>query len=206
MSGQFLITDAELPDAANTRIRFSFTDGGQQVRFVDQRMFGGLSLSVGGAELPAEVAHIGLDPFDPHFSALDVADRIHRRRTGLKRALLDQTVVSGIGNIYADEALWRARLHYARATDQTSRKQLIELLGAATAVMADALGEGGTSFDELYVNVNGNSGYFDRALNVYGREGEPCARCGHAIRREAFMNRSSFRCPHCQRVPRHVRW
>jgi formamidopyrimidine-DNA glycosylase len=206
MSGQFLVADADLPDVANTRVRFRFTDDGPQVRFVDQRMFGGLSLSLGGAELPAEVAHIGLDPFDPAFSAVAVATRIRRKRTGLKRALLDQTIVSGIGNIYADEALWRARLHYARATDATTRKQLVELLEAATAVMADALGQGGTSFDELYVNVNGNSGYFDRSLNVYGREGEPCLRCGHAIRREAFMNRSSFRCPHCQRVPRHVRW
>ncbi|SDS00243.1 bifunctional DNA-formamidopyrimidine glycosylase/DNA-(apurinic or apyrimidinic site) lyase [Microlunatus soli] len=206
MSGQFLVADAEIADAPNTRIRFSFTDGGPQVRFVDQRMFGGLSLAPDGAELPAEIAHIGLDPFDPAFVAVQVADRLRRKRTGLKRALLDQNVVSGIGNIYADEALWLARLHYARATEHTTRKQLVELLDAATAVMAAALGEGGTSFDELYVNVNGNSGYFDRSLNVYGREGEPCSRCGHAIRREAFMNRSSFRCPHCQRVPRHTHW
>jgi len=204
MSGQFLISDPDLPDARNTRIRFDFTDGGPQVRFVDQRMFGGLSLSVGGAELPAEIAHIALDPFDPAFSVVQVADRLRLKRTGLKRALLDQTVVSGIGNIYADEALWLAKLHYAKATDATPRRQLITLLEAARTVMAEALDQGGTSFDELYVNVNGESGYFDRSLNVYGQEGRPCPRCGHAIRREPFMNRSSYRCPHCQRFPRHV--
>jgi formamidopyrimidine-DNA glycosylase len=206
MSGQFLVADPDLPDARNTRVRFSFTDGGRQVRFVDQRMFGGLSISPGGAELPAEVAHIALDPFDPAFSPVLVADRIRRRRTGIKRALLDQTVVSGIGNIYADEALWRARTHYARATDSMPRKQVVEVLDAARQVMAEALGQGGTSFDALYVNVNGSSGYFDRSLDVYGRDGRPCRRCGHLIRREAFMNRSSYRCPHCQRVPRNPRW
>jgi len=202
MSGQFLVADHDHPDVRNTRIRFCFTDGGQQLRFVDQRMFGGLSLSPGGAELPAEVSHIALDPFDPAFDALAVADRIRGKHTMIKRALLDQTVVSGIGNIYADEALWLARLHYARSTNMMTRKQVITVLDAAREVMAGALGQGGTSFDALYINVNGDSGYFDRSLAVYGREGLPCRRCGHLIRREPFMNRSSFRCPHCQRAPR----
>jgi formamidopyrimidine-DNA glycosylase len=119
--------------------------------------------------------------------------------------LLDQQLISGIGNIYADEALWRARLHYARATDTMTPSSARVLFTAATEVMRDALGEGGTSFDSLYVNVNGSSGYFDRSLAVYGREGLPCPRCGSAIRREPFMNRSSYRCPRCQRVPRHAR-
>ena len=168
-------------------------------------MFGGLSLSPGGAELPAEVAHIGLDPFDPAYDVGTAAARLRRKRTGIKRALLDQQLVSGIGNIYADEALWRARLHYARATDTMTRAAAIAVLRAAAEVMASALGEGGTSFDSLYVNVNGSSGYFERSLAVYGREGEPCPRCGSAIRREPFMNRSSYRCPRCQRAPRHAR-
>lgn len=206
MSGQFLVADHDLPDVRNTRIRFCFADGGQQLRFVDQRMFGGLSLAVDGAELPAEIAHIALDPFDPVFNPIAVADRIRRRRTGIKRALLDQTVVSGIGNIYADEALWLAKVHYAKPTDEMTRKQVLGVLEAARAVMTLALGEGGTSFDSLYLNVNGQSGYFDRSLKVYGREGQPCSRCGHLIRREHFMNRSSYRCPHCQRVPRNPRW
>jgi len=127
---------------------------------------------------------------------------VRRRHTGIKRALLDQTVVSGVGNIYADEALWRARMHYERATDRLTRAQARAVLTAATEVMTDALTAGGTSFDALYVDVNGESGYFDRSLNVYGREDLPCPRCGTPIRRAAFMNRSSYYCPRCQRAPR----
>ncbi len=201
MSGQFRLEDAAQPDPRNTRVRFRFADGGAELRFVDQRMFGGLSLAEDGAELPAEIAHIARDPFDPQFDLEQTAARLRRKHTGVKRALLDQQLISGIGNIYADEALWRARLHYARATDTMTRPVAVGVLRAATAVMADALAQGGTSFDALYVNVNGESGYFDRTLDVYGREGLPCHRCGRPIRREAFMNRSSFRCPHCQRTP-----
>jgi formamidopyrimidine-DNA glycosylase len=201
MSGQFLIAEASTPDPRNTRIRFVFDDSGPEVRFVDQRMFGGLSLSLGGAELPPEIAHVAPDPFDPEFDQAGVVARLRRRHTGVKRALLDQTLVSGIGNIYADEALWRARLHYARPTETLPRRAAVNLLDQAAAVMRDALGEGGTSFDSLYVNVNGTSGYFDRSLQAYGQEGKPCARCGTPIRREPFMNRSSYRCPRCQRTP-----
>ncbi len=202
MSGQFLVADAASPDQRNTRVRFTFADDGPEVRFVDQRMFGGLSLSEGGADLPPEIAHVARDPFDPDFDQALVVARMRSKRTGVKRALLDQTLVSGIGNIYADEALWRARLHYAKPTESLTRKVAANLLEQAGAVMRDALGEGGTSFDSLYVNVNGSSGYFDRSLQAYGQEGKPCARCGTPIRREPFMNRSSYRCPHCQRTPR----
>lgn len=199
MSGQFRLDSTGTPDARNTRVRWVFADGGAELRFVDQRMFGGLSLTPGGAELPAEVAHIALDPFDPAYDVELTARRLRGKRTQLKRALLDQTVVSGIGNIYADEALWRAKLHYGRATDKLTRKAAVEVLEHAAAVMTDALDQGGTSFDALYVNVNGSSGYFERSLNAYGQEGRPCPRCGTAIVREPFMNRSSFRCPRCQR-------
>ena len=165
-------------------------------------MFGGLSLSLGGAELPPEIAHIGREPFDPEFDLGDVVARMRRRNTVIKRALLDQQLASGIGNIYADEALWAARMHYARPTRTLSRAQAVSVIAAATAVMSRALDGGGTSFDSLYVNINGSSGYFDRSLAVYGREGEPCPRCGTSVRREPFMNRSSYRCPRCQRAPR----
>ena len=202
MSGQFRLADADAPLAPNTRIIFAFADGEPGLRFIDQRMFGGLSLSQGGAELPPEIAHIGRDPFEPDFDLSDVVSRMRRRNTVIKRALLDQQLVSGIGNIYADEALWEARMHYARATRTLSRAQAADVITAAAAVMRSALGHGGTSFDALYVNVNGSSGYIDRSLAVYGREGEPCPRCGTPIRREPFMNRSSYRCPRCQRAPR----
>ena len=205
MSGQFRLDPAAAPLAPNTRVLFTFADGDPQLRFVDQRMFGGLSLSPGGAELPAEIAHIGRDPFDPEFDLAGSVARLRAKRTGVKRALLDQQLVSGIGNIYADEALWVARLHYAWPTEALSKARTTEVITAAADVMRNALGLGGTSFDSLYVNVNGSSGYFDRSLAAYGREGQPCPRCGTPIRREAFMNRSSYRCPQCQRPRRRAR-
>jgi formamidopyrimidine-DNA glycosylase len=172
------------------------------VRFVDQRMFGGLSVSVAGATLPGEIAHIARDALDPAFDDAEFVRRVRRRSAGVKRLLLDQTLVSGVGNIYADEALWRARIHGDRPGDRLTGTQVRELLARAREVMRDALREGGTSFDSLYVNVNGESGYFDRSLHAYGREGDPCDRCGRPIRRIAFMNRSSYFCPGCQPAPR----
>jgi formamidopyrimidine-DNA glycosylase len=204
MSGQMLVVPPDSPPETHLRVRFSFTDGGLDLRFVDQRTFGGLYLDSG--DPPDSLAHIALDPLDPAFDATAFVAALRGRKTGLKRALLDQTVLSGVGNIYADEALWRAKLHYARATDTLRRPEAERLLAALREVMAAALAEGGTSFDSLYVNVNGESGYFERGLEVYGREGEPCRRCGAPIRRDAFMNRSSFSCPRCQPRPRNARW
>ncbi len=206
MSGQLLVEPADAPAETHLRVRVTFDDGGPELRFVDQRTFGGLAVSVGGADAPAPIAHIGLDPLDPDFDGAALVERLRRRRTGVKRALLDQSLVSGVGNIYADEALWRARLHYARPTETLRRGEVERLLTAVRDVMTEALGQGGTSFDSLYVNVNGESGYFDRSLAVYGREGEPCPRCGTPIRRDPFMNRSSYTCPRCQPRPRRGRW
>ncbi|MFI5888872.1 bifunctional DNA-formamidopyrimidine glycosylase/DNA-(apurinic or apyrimidinic site) lyase [Actinoplanes sp. NPDC051513] len=202
MSGQLLMQPAGAEDEKHLRIRFTFTDGGTQLRFVDQRTFGGLSVSEGGAELPDEISHIARDPMDPLFDDEAFVARLRGKHTEVKRALLDQTLISGVGNIYADEALWRAQLHGARPTDQLTRPAARRLLAHVRDVLGEAIVAGGTSFDELYVNVNGESGYFDRSLNAYGREGEPCHRCGTPIRREQFMNRSSFSCPRCQPRPR----
>jgi formamidopyrimidine-DNA glycosylase len=202
MSGQLLLQPATAADELHLRVRFRFADDGPELRFVDQRTFGGLAVSAGGAELPSEIAHIARDPMDPEFSDSAFVAALRRRRTEVKRALLDQTLVSGVGNIYADEALWRAKLHGARPTDQLTAPVAQRLLGHVRDVLGEAIKEGGTSFDALYVNVNGESGYFDRALNAYGREGEPCPRCGAPLRREAFMNRSSYSCPRCQPRPR----
>jgi formamidopyrimidine-DNA glycosylase len=153
--------------------------------------------------LPAPIGHIARDPLDPLFDPDAVVAGLRHRRTGLKRALLDQTLVSGIGNIYADEALWWARLHGSRPTATLTRAQGRTVLAAVTEVMTEALAAGGTSFDALYVNVNGASGYFDRSLAAYGQAGHPCPRCGTPIHRESFMNRSSYSCPRCQPRPRH---
>jgi formamidopyrimidine-DNA glycosylase len=204
MSGQMLLHRPGAPDERHLRVRFTLaTDAGPlEMRFVDQRMFGGLLVSDGGAELPTEIVHIGRDPLDPEFDEADFVRRVRRRGSAIKRQLLDQSLVSGVGNIYADEALWRTRIHGERPGDRLTAAQVRELIGHARDVMTDALAQGGTSFDALYVNVNGESGYFDRSLHAYGREGEACERCGTAIRRVAFMNRSSYFCPQCQRPPR----
>jgi formamidopyrimidine-DNA glycosylase len=205
MSGQMLVRPRDAPEERHLRVVLELDDG-RDVRFVDQRMFGGLLVSEAGADLPPEIAHIGRDPLDPEFDGNAFARALKRRKTGVKRALLDQSLVSGVGNIYADEALWAAKLHYARPTETLRRPEVERLLAEARAVMTRALAEGGTSFDALYVNVNGESGYFERSLAVYGQEGRPCPRCGTPIRRDAFMNRSSFTCPRCQPRPRRGRW
>ena len=201
MSGQLLVQPAAAPDERHLRVRFGL-DAPYELRFVDQRMFGGLSVSEGGAELPAAVAHIARDPRDPLFADGAFVARVRRRSSGIKRILLDQTVVSGVGNIYADEALWLAGVHGDRPGSRLRRGDVLAVLEGARQVMRAALDQGGTSFDALYVNVNGESGYFDRSLEVYGREQLPCSRCGTPVLRVPFMNRSSYFCPRCQPRPR----
>jgi formamidopyrimidine-DNA glycosylase len=206
MSGQFLLRPPDEPLSSHVRVRLTFDDDGPDLRFTDQRTFGHLLVAADGAELPAVIAHIAPDPVEAAFDASWFAGRLRSRRTGVKRALLDQSLISGVGNIYADEALWRTRLHFARATERLRPAEVAGLIAAVRDIFAEALNVGGTSFDSLYVNVNGESGYFDRSLNVYGREGEPCPRCGTPVRRDPFMNRSSYTCPVCQRRPRNGRW
>jgi len=209
MSGQMLVQPVGAPDETHLRVRLRLRSAGNsavELRFVDQRTFGGWAVEplqlVQGTWLPRPVAHVARDPLDPVFEPDAVVSALRRKHTEVKRALLDQTLVSGIGNIYADEALWRAQLHGRRPTDRLTRAQGRLLLSAAASVMTAALAAGGTSFDALYVNVNGASGYFDRSLAAYGQVGRPCARCGTPIVRESFMNRSSYSCPRCQPPPR----
>ncbi|MCW2934632.1 MAG: formamidopyrimidine-DNA glycosylase [Actinomycetia bacterium] len=280
MSGQMLVGEPGRPVSPHVRAWFTFTDGGPDLRFTDQRTFGhlmlvelcfpgGLSAPGGTTPLstprlrgdapltpprpgepaqtagrsiprtfpgatppsalqaaglgatpgdipapglgeprlvPVPIAHIAPDPLEAAFSPQEFAMRLRRRRTGIKRALLDQSLISGIGNIYADEALWRAKLHWARPTETMRPSEVARLLTAVNEVLTEALKAGGTSFDSLYVNVNGQSGYFDRSLEAYGRAGQPCSRCATLIRRDSFMNRSSFSCPRCQPRPRSAHW
>ncbi|WP_216693209.1 bifunctional DNA-formamidopyrimidine glycosylase/DNA-(apurinic or apyrimidinic site) lyase [Dietzia psychralcaliphila] len=208
MSGQMLVTATDAPRVRHLHAR-ALLDDGRELRFVDQRTFGGwtvvpLAESADGTRvlLPAPAAHVAADPFEPGFDELATARTIRRRDTEIKRLLLDQTVVSGIGNIYADEALWRSGVHGRRRAGALTLATVRGVLGHAREVMSDALDAGGTSFDALYVNVNGASGYFDRSLDVYGRAGQPCARCGAVVVREDFMNRGSHFCPGCQSAPR----
>ena len=220
--------------ASTNRASTSRASTRQRLLFVDQRIFGGMFLSPLVPDVPAAVAgevasdesampehflvserflvpeavkHIARDPLDEFFDPAAVRRKFLRTSSGIKKVLLDQSVISGMGNIYADEALWRARLHYAKPARTLSAAQTRDLLAAVTQVLRESLAAGGTSFDALYVNVLGESGYFERSLNAYGRAGEPCHRCAEAGRtslivREPFQNRSSYRCPHCQRAPR----
>ena len=213
MSGQLRIRtkhDAEAPEVArhpHLRLRFTLTDSREEATFLDfldQRTFGGLHLSplvrVQREKIPQSILHIARDPLDPYFSFEQFSQKLRAKRTEVKRALLDQSLISGVGNIYADEALWRSRLHGNFQAHQLSGVMVEELVNNVKEVMHEALEQGGTSFDSLYVNVNGESGYFSRNLNVYGRESEPCDRCGFSIERLKFMNRSSFYCPSCQSI------
>jgi formamidopyrimidine-DNA glycosylase len=205
MSGQLLVGDPDRELSPHVRARFTFTDNGPDLRFIDQRTFGHLMVveltqpDDKSRVVPEPIKHIAPDPLEEAFDPEGFTARLGRKRTQIKRALLDQSLVSGIGNIYADEALWRAKLYWARPTDTLTRAEVSLLLDAVREVLTEALKAGGTSFDALYVNVNGESGYFDRSLNAYGREGEPCGRCATPIRREQFMNRSSYSCPTCQK-------
>ena len=205
MSGQLLVVEPDQPLSPHVRIQFTFQDEGPDLRFTDQRTFGHMCVVRDGAELPAPIAHIAPDPFEAAFDPAVLTRRLRARHTGVKRALLDQSLVSGVGNIYADEALWRARLHWARPTETLNGPEVSRLLAAVREVLGEALAAGGTSFDDMYVNVNGESGYFERSLAVYGREGLGCLRCGTPVRRDSFMNRSAYSCPRCQPRPRRAR-
>lgn len=215
MSGQVLLREPGAPDDRTVRIRLHLEHprhGELRVDFVDQRIFGSMAIDAlvptpdgraGGwgdvaALVPRQVAHIGRDPLDDAFDDDAFLAALERRSSGVKRVLLDQSLASGIGNIYADEALWAARIHYDQPARSLGRARARTLLAEVRLVLQKALAEGGTSFDAQYVNVNGASGYFSHSLNAYGRQGRPCPRCGRAIVREAFMNRGSHLCPRCQ--------
>jgi len=214
MSGQVLLRAPDAPDERHTRIRIDVRHpdhGAVRIHFADQRLFGSMSVDVltdardapgdAAERLPFQAVHIARDPLDPRFDERAVVRALRAKRTEVKRALLDQTLVSGIGNIYADEALWAARVHPRQPTATLSAPAATRLIGEARSVLLRALEQGGTSFDAQYLNVNGESGYFSRSLHVYGRQGTPCDRCGASIVRERFMNRGSHFCPTCQPAP-----
>ena len=207
MSGQFRVHPVKTADEKHLRTRFTISRNliaakRQELRFIDQRTFGWLAISEFSGfsgEVPELVSGIARDIFDPNFERLEVIAKFRKRKTEVKRALLDQNLMSGVGNIYADESLWLAKIHPESSASALSVRKINSLLDSATLVMSQALVEGGTSFDSLYTNVIGQSGYFEQSLSAYGREGEPCPRCGHQIRRIRFANRSSHFCSNCQR-------
>ena len=206
MSGQVLLRDLDAPEDRHLRIQYTITHprhGQLLVNFVDQRIFGSMAVDElveqPSGFVPSQAAHIALDPLNEFFDDDAFITRLRKKSTGVKRALLDQTLISGVGNIYADEALWAAKIHGEKSADSLSNAKARELLESVRAILLKALAEGGTSFDEQYVNVNGESGYFSHSLNAYGQQGKPCPRCGTPIRRVTFMNRGSHFCPKCQK-------
>jgi formamidopyrimidine-DNA glycosylase len=201
MSGQFLIAQQDRPAAKHVRAQFSLKKSlrSRELLFNDQRTFGWLSVEPLTDGVPSSAAHIALDPFDPHFDYQGTITKFTERRVRIKTALLNQEIMSGVGNIYADEALWRAKVHPELLTSEMSKKKIASVIDSATQVMQEAIAQGGTSFDDLYIDVNGESGFFDQSLSAYGREDEPCPRCGAPIRRIVLAARSSHFCPRCQR-------
>lgn len=202
MSGQVLLDKHSTPLHPHVRIRLQLKAKNRDIRFVDQRLFGGMQLDVLDGNVPRSIRHIAPDPFENEYEQESVLANVQKRTAGIKSLMLNQSIVSGIGNIYADEALWHSKIHYLTPGNRLSAKKLETLFDAAKMVMARAIEAGGTSFDDLYVNVNGESGWFAVDLNAYGREDEPCTRCGRLIVREAWSNRSSYRCPRCQPKPK----
>ena len=223
MSGQMLIRTPDFPEDNLNRVTIEFeSKNGKpfELRFVDQRIFGSLAIDDlvptrdGGAGgfsagknrakswqnmIPVSASHIARDPLDEVFDQDAVVEKMRTKRSGIKRVILDQNLVSGIGNIYADESLWLAKIHFDRSADGISKGKLTELMEISKQVLSAAVEQGGTSFDEQYKNVNGESGYFSQQLFAYGQTDKPCARCQTPIRRQAWANRGSHFCPKCQR-------
>lgn len=206
MSGQMLLRAPDAVAERHERVRIHLehpVHGELAVVFSDQRTFGSLAvdslITDGPSQIPTQVGHIARDPLDVAFDDSGFRAALARRASAIKRVLLDQAVVSGIGNIYADESLWGARIHPETPANALSTQAVRRLLAEVRAVLLKALAEGGTSFDAQYVNVNGQAGYFAHSLNAYGQQGKPCPRCGTPIVRESFMNRGSHYCPRCQR-------
>jgi formamidopyrimidine-DNA glycosylase len=201
MSGQFLIHQKDRPKATHVRAQFTLSKPlrTQELVFNDQRTFGWLSVEETINNIPASAQHIAPDPFDPLFNKATAINNYRKRNIKIKTALLNQEIMSGVGNIYADETLWRAKIHPEISTADLSAKKISTIIDFATEVMSEAINQGGTSFDDLYINVNGESGFFEQSLAAYGQEDEPCPRCGTPIKRITFGQRSSHFCPRCQR-------
>jgi formamidopyrimidine-DNA glycosylase len=223
MSGQMLIRTKDHPEDKLNRVTINFdskSKRGLELRFVDQRIFGSLAIDPlvktpdglqGGFSagknhnqpwqnlISQSAAHIARDPLDELFDKELVIAKMRAKKTSIKRALLDQNLVSGIGNIYADESLWLAKLHFDRQADGISKAKLKQLMVIVRDVLERATKQGGTSFDQQYKNVNGEAGYFSQQLFAYGQTDKPCARCQTPIRRQAWANRGSHFCPRCQR-------
>ncbi|HEX6015129.1 MAG TPA: bifunctional DNA-formamidopyrimidine glycosylase/DNA-(apurinic or apyrimidinic site) lyase [Geminicoccaceae bacterium] len=196
MSGRLLLDGT--PRGPHEHLTFAFDDG-SVLRFVDPRRFGMLDLwpaaSLGEHRW---LARLGLEPLDPSFDGRALAGALAGRRTALKLALMDQRLVVGVGNIYASESLFRARLSPLRPAGSLGPRQAQRLARAVGAVLREAIGAGGSSLRD-YVQADGELGNFQRDFCVYGRAGAPCTACGRPVERVVQGARATFWCPACQR-------
>jgi formamidopyrimidine-DNA glycosylase len=218
MTGALIVAAPDTPDDPYARVVFRLADG-RELRYRDVRKFGRIGLWEGGGlrgrrapsrrrvaepREPYRVGDVfgrhGPEPLAPSFSAARLADRLRRRSARLKTLLLDQSFLAGVGNIYADEALWRARLHPLRAADTLTPDEVRRLHRAVRQVLRQGIRNRGASFAD-YVGADGEPGENAERLSVYRRTDEPCLRCGRPIQRIIIGQRSTHFCPHCQRLP-----
>ncbi len=198
MSGRLTLVRAQAPREAHEHLAFHL-DAGERLRLRDPRRFGAaFVVPTSKWEADPHFADLGREPLDPPLDGEELARLARGRRAPVKSFLMDATNVVGIGNIYATEALFRAGIRPERSVARIGRQAFARLAEAIVAVLGGAIAAGGTTLND-FTDGAGNAGYFQQALAVYGREGEPCPRCGRAIRRLVQAGRSSFYCRRCQR-------
>lgn len=197
MSGRFTIV-SDAPVEKHEHLAFHLASG-ERLRLVDPRRFG-LAFALPTTEIEADrhFAHLGVEPLGPEFTGEHLRQQARGRRGPLKNFLMDGRVVVGVGNIYASEALWRARVHPDRSVARVSPKTWERVTEAVRTILGNAIAEGGTTLND-FRDGEGNAGYFQVSLSAYGRDGEPCTRCGREIRRVVHAGRGTFYCPGCQR-------
>jgi formamidopyrimidine-DNA glycosylase len=200
MTGHIASTAADKPLEKHTHAIFGLDDG-RELRYTDARRFGRLAY-LSATALPEELVRFGAEPLE--VSAEEFAGRMRSRGSRIKALLLDQTVLRGVGNIYADESLWRGKIHPAKIGSKLSIKQLAVLRRALQEILKKAISLRGSSISN-FVDHDGEPGDYQQHHRAYGREGEKCYRCGTIIRRAIVAGRSSFFCPHCQPGPRGFR-
>jgi len=198
MSGSCRVRPADEPAAKHEHVVFTLDDG-ESWRFADPRRFGVVQSFQTQVDKwpPPELASLGPEPLEDGFDAVYLFRATRKRRPAIKPFLLDQRVVAGVGNIYASELLFRARVRPGRAAGRVTRRECERMVTATKEVLEEAIAAGGTTID-TYQNVDGEAGRFDRQLNVYGRTGEPCLTCATLIKQQVHTGRSTFYCPSCQ--------
>ena len=197
MSGRLQIAQPSEPRLPHNHLVLRLDDG-RELRYADTRRFGLVDWLAPGAEaLDHSLSGLGVEPLDPHIAEI-LPSLLHARWAPVKALLMDQRLIAGVGNIYAAEALWRARIRPTRPSNRTSLNRLTNLAVAVREVLTEAVAQGGTTLRD-YATPEGGYGYFALDLKVYGRQGEPCPSCGSTLRAGVIAGRTTAWCPICQR-------